>query len=49
MFNTDPDLFPRKEWKSFPPKFVEEAFRILVEEDVEREKRQQMNQQLSTQ
>ena len=32
-----------------PPEVVEEYFRILAEEDVEQEKRQQMKQQLSTQ
>ena len=31
------------------PEVVEESFRILVEEDAEREKRRQMKQQLSTQ
>ena len=49
MFNTDPDPLPCKEWNLLPPKVVEEAFRILVEEDVEREKRQKMKQQLSIQ
>ncbi len=49
MFNTDLDLLPRKEKKSFPPEVVEEAFRILAEEDVEWEKRRKMKQPLSTQ
>ena len=48
MFNTGPNPFPCKEWKSLPPEIVEEDFRILVEENVEREKRRQMKQQLST-
>ena len=39
MFNTGPDPLPCKEQKSLPPEVVEEAFRILAEEDVDREKR----------
>ena len=49
MFNTYPDLFPCKERKSLPLEAMEEAFRILAEEDVEWEKRWQMKKQLSTQ
>ena len=47
MFNTGPDPLPCKEQKSLPPEVVEEAFRILAEEDVEWEKRWKMKQQLS--
>ena len=49
MFNTGPNPLPCKERKSLPPEVVEEDFRILVEEDAEREKRRQMKQRLSTQ
>ena len=42
-------MLPHKEQKSLPPEVVEEYFLILAEEDVEREKRQKMKQQLSLQ
>ena len=47
MLNTKLVLLPHKERKSLPPDVVEEAFRILAEEDAEQEKRQKMKQQLS--
>ena len=47
MFITDPNPFPHKERNPLPPEVVEEAFRILVEEDAIREKQRQMKQQLS--
>ena len=49
MFNIDLDPFPCKEWKSLPPEVVEEEFRILSEDDHEKEKRRKMKQQFSTQ
>ena len=49
MFSTDPNPLPNKEQKLFPPEVVEEAFWILAEEDVIREKQRQMKQQLSKQ
>ena len=49
MFSIDPNPLPHKEWNLFPPKVVEEAFRILAEEDAIREKQRQMKQQLSKQ
>ena len=47
MFNTEHVMFPHKEHNSFPPYIVEESFWILVEEDIEWAKRQEMKQQLS--
>ena len=49
MFNTEFVLLPHKERNSFPLEFVEEYFRMLVEKDVEWEKRRKMKQQLSIQ
>ena len=49
MFSTDPNPLPHKERKPLPPKFVEEEFLILAEEDAIREKQRQMKKQLTKQ
>ena len=38
MLSTYPNTLPHKERKSFPLEVVEEAFYIVVEEDVRQEK-----------
>ena len=49
MFSIDPNPLPHKERKSLPPEVVEEAFRILAEEDAIREKQWQVKKKLSKQ
>ena len=47
MFSTDPNPLPHEEQKPLPPEVVEEAFRILAEEDAIWEKQWQMKQKWS--